>query len=206
MRIEMIRIILASASPRRREIMERMDIPFEVFCSSVVEKATQKEPAAMVQELAALKAEDVANGLLEKKNSENLIVIGADTMVFCGGNALGKPKDAADAVRILQMLSGREHEVYTGVSIILTDRKEGKKNIRFSVCTRVAVQPLTMEQILDYVATGEPMDKAGAYGIQGEFGIYIREIVGDYYNIVGLPIAKIYETLLNQGIDIKKIK
>jgi septum formation protein len=204
MRRKMNRIILASASPRRREIMERMGIPFEVFSSNVEEKVTQMEPASMVQALAAVKAEDVDSRILEKKNDENRIVIGADTMVFCGGNALGKPKDAEDAVSILQMLSGREHEVYTGVSIILTDREKGKNNIQFAVCTRVTVAPLKKEQILDYVATGEPMDKAGAYGIQGKFGIYIWGIAGDYYNIVGLPIAKIYETLLHHGIDIKK--
>lgn len=201
----MYRIILASESPRRKEIMEKMGIPFEVVSSSIEEKVSAREPTAMVQALAALKTEDVA-AKLRNKNAlqESLILIGADTMVFYDGQALGKPKDEADAVRILQMLSGHEHEVYTGVCIIISGLEKEDRKIIFSVCTKVTVMPMTQEQIADYVASGEPMGKAGAYAIQGRFGIYIKKITGDYYNVVGLPIARIYETMLHQGIDLKK--
>jgi len=219
----MYRIILASESPRRREIMETMGIEYEVMASNVIEVVTETEPAEMVQALAALKTRNIAEKLeqnietdrettkkidkkSDNKSDKDIIIIGADTMVFYLEHALGKPKDEADAIRILQLLSGHTHEVYTGVSIIINNRNGDVKNLSFAVCTKVVVHPLSIEQIEDYIATGEPMDKAGAYAIQGKFGIYIKEISGDYYNIVGFPIAKIYETLLNIGIDIKKLK
>jgi septum formation protein len=127
-------------------------------------------------------------------------------MVFYQEHALGKPKDEADALRMLQMLSDDVHEVNTGVNILIKDKEGKEESISFAVRTKVVVQPMSTEQILDYIASGEPMDKAGAYAIQGKFGIYIKEIVGDYYNVVGFPIAKIYDTLLRRGIDIKKLK
>lgn len=243
----MYRIILASESPRRREIMETMGIQYEVMASNVIEVADEEEPAEMVQALAALKTKNIVaklkqnietgqqtinlsvkelnkesikesvkesnteldkelNKEINKELDNDIIIIGADTMVFYKEHALGKPKDEADAVRILQLLSNHTHEVYTGVSIIIIDKYGEDRMLSFAVSTKVTVHPLTPEQIADYVATGEPMDKAGAYAIQGKFGIHIKEISGDYYNIVGFPIAKIYETLLNYGIDIKKIK
>ncbi|NLP35675.1 MAG: septum formation protein Maf [Clostridiales bacterium] len=202
----MYRIILASESPRRKEIMDQMGIPFETMASHVAEVVEEKEPAAMVQALAALKTKDIAMKLGDSKDRETeTIIIGADTMVFYKDNALGKPKDEEDAVRMLQMLSGDEHEVYTGVSIIINYLKKPSVTISFAVSTKVCVQSLTTGQIADYVATGEPMDKAGAYAIQGKFGIHIKEIRGDYYNIVGFPIAKIYETLLEHGINLLKL-
>lgn len=202
----MYRVILASESPRRKEIMEQMGIPFQAMGSSKAEVAAEKEPAAMVQALAALKAKDIASKIAEPKDTAaDTIIIGADTMVFFRGNALGKPKDKVDAVRMLQMLSDEEHEVYTGVNIIIHPAKGNFKSISFAVCTKVLVRALTREQIENYVATGEPMDKAGAYAIQGKFGIYIKGIHGDYYNIVGFPIAKIHEKLLEQGIDLLNI-
>jgi septum formation protein len=200
----MFRIILASESPRRKEIMETMGIPFLSVPSNVEEVVEEKEPAEMVMALAAKKVRHVAGHLPEEK--EDRIIIGADTMVFYKDHALGKPKDKEDAARMLRMLSDSVHEVFTGVHIII--RRNGYKDseISFAVCTSVTVQPLTTEQIEDYITTGEPMDKAGAYAIQGKFGIHIREISGDYYNIVGFPIAQIYAKLLEQGIDIKKLK
>jgi septum formation protein len=201
----MYRIILASESPRRKEIMETMGITYETMASNVEEVVAETDPAAMVQALAALKTNHIAAKLEQAEAiSEDRIIIGADTMVFYEEHALGKPKDEADAVRILQMLSNHTHEVYTGVSIIIKNKNGNNRSLSFAACTKVTVQPLTLEQIKDYVASGEPMDKAGAYAIQGRFGIYIKEINGDYYNVVGFPIAKIYETLLNCGIDIKK--
>lgn len=202
----MYRIILASESPRRKEILNQMGIPFEAIASNVDEVVEEKEPSAMVQALATIKTKDIANKL--SKNEEGIadtIIIGADTMVFYKDRALGKPKDKEDAVSMLQMLSNDEHEVYTGVSIRIHHSQKPLETISFAVCTKVRVQDLTIEQIMDYVETGEPMDKAGAYAIQGRFGIHIKEIQGDYYNIVGFPIAKIYETLRKYGIDLLKI-
>lgn len=198
----MYRIILASESPRRKEIMRIMGIPFETVPANIVEIAEETEPAGMVKALASIKAKAVADTL--SMESGDLIIIGADTMVFFDGHALGKPRDREDAARMLTLLSDAVHEVYTGVTIIL--RREGcDRSISFAVCTEVTVQPLTREQIDDYIATGEPMDKAGAYAIQGQFGIHIKKITGDYYNVVGFPIARIYEVLLAEGINIKKL-
>ncbi|MDD3174702.1 MAG: Maf family protein, partial [Herbinix sp.] len=193
----MYQIILASASPRRKEIMDLMGIPYNVITGDVEEITDETNPAEMVQAIARLKATSIASSL-ETKDKEygEVIVIAADTMVFYREHTLGKPKDEADAVRMLQMLSDDEHEVYTGVSIVIKNKDGKEENISLAVGTKVYVQRLTTEQIMDYIATGEPMDKAGAYAIQGKFGIYIKEIVGDYYNVVGFPIARIYETLL----------
>lgn len=201
----MVQIILASASPRRKEIMEIMGIEYKVMVANVEEVVKETVPSDMVQELAKLKTREVI-ARVPMQPAEDIILIGADTMVFYQEHALGKPKDPADAARMLQMLSDDVHEVCTGVSIIIKRADANMEEFSFSVSTKVVVQPLTEEQIADYIATGEPMDKAGAYGIQGKFGIYIKEIIGDYYNVVGFPIAQIYSTLLKKGIDLKKLK
>jgi len=201
----MYQIILASESPRRKEIMELMGIPYQVIPGNVVETSAEKTPSLMVQALAGLKTEAVASRLAENNRlNHEVIIIGADTMVFYREHALGKPKDETDALRMLEMLSDDVHEVYTGVSIYMINQEDKVEKLSFAVCTKVVVQPLTREQMTDYIATGEPMDKAGAYAIQGKFGIHIKEIIGDYYNVVGFPIAQIYSTLLSKGIDIKK--
>lgn len=203
----MYQIILASGSPRRREIMDIMGIPYQVVTGDVEESVKETQPAKMVRALAGLKSKEVADKLgAEEDGIKNKIVIGADTMVFYKEQALGKPKDEADAMRMLQMLSDDFHEVYTGVSIRIFDGTGREDSISFAACTKVFVQLMTTEQIMDYIATGEPMDKAGGYGIQGQFGIYIKEIIGDYYNVVGFPISMIYYSLLDKGIDIKKLK
>ncbi|HHT87488.1 MAG TPA: septum formation protein Maf [Clostridiales bacterium] len=207
----MYRIILASESPRRKEIMDQMGIAYETMPANVAEEASGDGPSDMVKALAKLKARNV-NIQTKKLQSgeEGLIVIGADTVVYHNGKILGKPKDREDAVKMLEALSGDIHEVYTGVCIIISrNKQEHGDNVKdeeivFSVSTKVAVNPLTREQIEDYVDTKEPFDKAGAYAIQGGFGIYIKEIHGDYYNVVGFPIARIYEELLAHGINIKK--
>lgn len=205
-RITMYQIILASASPRRKEIMEKMEIPYLVIASNVKEEVEETEPDQMVQALARLKTGAIKEeAKSETEADKDIIIIGADTMVFYKEHALGKPKDEADAAKMLEMLSDAVHEVSTGVSIIIMHRDGREEELSFSVCTRVTVSPLTEQQILDYIATGEPMDKAGAYAIQGKFGIYIKEIEGDYYNIVGFPIAEIYATMLRHGIDLKKL-
>ncbi len=199
-------VILASGSPRRKEIMEIMGIPYKVVTEDVEEITEETIPANMVQALAQLKTKAVAAKLEKVGEYEEGIIIGADTMVFYQDEALGKPKNEEDAFRMLSMLSDDVHEVYSGVSIIIKNKDGYKEYITFSVETKVTVQALTRKQINDYIATGEPMDKAGAYAIQGLFGIYIKEIKGDYYNVVGFPIAKIYECLMKKGIDIKKLK
>lgn len=199
----MYRIVLASESPRRKEIMDQMGISYVTIPSHAKEVVSETSPSDMVKALASLKARDVASRLNVK---EKFIIIGADTMVFHRGQALGKPKDRSDAIRMLKSLSDDSHEVKTGVCIIIRNNTDNieDKTLTFDVNTEVIVQPLTTKQIEDYVDTGEPMDKAGAYAIQGGFGIYIKEIHGDYYNIVGFPIAKIYEQLLSYGINIKE--
>lgn len=206
----MYSIVLASESPRRKEIMDQMGINYITIPSQVKEVAPKASPSDMVMALASLKAKDVASKLNDKqfKDNDKYIIIGADTMVFHCGQALGKPKDRSDAIRMLKSLSDDSHEVKTGVCIIIRNNIDNIEDeiLTFDVSTEVVVQSLTSQQIEDYVDTGEPMDKAGAYAIQGGFGIYIKEIHGDYYNIVGFPIAKIYEQLLSNGIDIKKLK
>ena len=184
--------------------METMGISYKVIAANVEEVTQEDKPFEMVQALAALKTEAVLQRPeIQSVDQKDIIIIGADTMVFYRGHALGKPKDEQDALRMLSMLSDNMHEVITGVSIIIRNRYGFEEKISFAVATKVVVMPLTSEQIKAYIATGEPMDKAGAYAIQGKFGIYIKEIIGDYYNIVGFPIAKIYDVLLRKGIDIK---
>lgn len=205
----MYRIILASESPRRKEIMEQMGIPFTIIPANVNESSFDDNPAILVKALASLKARNVASRLEAKQ--EDLIIIGADTLVFHKGKALGKPKDRQDAIQMLEALSDDVHEVYSGVCIIIRRYSHNHgdidiEEIAFSVCTQVVVQALNLEQIEDYVDSQEAWDKAGAYAIQGGFGIYIKKIHGDYYNVVGLPISQIYEKLLARGINIKKLK
>jgi len=206
----MYRIILASGSPRRKEIMNQMGIGFETVPSYVNEDIKESDPSKLVEALASVKAKEVAGRFADER--ENLIIIGADTVVYHKGQVLGKPKDRDDAIRMLNGLSGDIHDVYTGVAIIIRRNKSdnadinGEESIVFNVRTRVSVKLLSKEEIEDYVDSGEPYDKAGAYAIQGAFGIYIKEIQGDYYNVVGFPIARIYEELLKKGINIKKIK
>lgn len=203
----MYQIILASESPRRKEIMETMGIPYIVIPSKVKEEVEESVPDKMVQALASLKTEAIKTQARKQiPEDRNLIILGADTMVFYQEHALGKPKDEEDAARMLRMLSDDIHEVRTGVSIHIVKHSGEEESFTFAVCTKVVVNPLTEEQIRDYIATGEPMDKAGAYAIQGKFGIFIKEIDGDYYNIVGFPIAEIYASLLRHGIDIKKLE
>ena len=199
-----MRIILASASPRRRELLTQMDLTFEVIPSKGEEVITKQCPSEVVMELAGQKAGEIARQFadktegLPKKEKENggrdILVIGADTVVVKDGQILGKPKDEADAVRMLTMLQGSTHQVYTGVCLI---RRNGGQEIchSFYEATDVEFYPMSEEEIRRYVETKEPMDKAGAYGIQGKCAVYIRGIKGDYNNVVGLPVARLYHEL-----------
>ena len=194
------RIILGSASPRRRELLEQIGVEFEVKVSSKEEVYHSLEPASIVKELALMKAENVAEELEAADTQEkDLIVIGADTVVVLDGKILGKPKDEADAEQMLKALQGRVHEVYTGAAFLTYGRNGEKEVCNYAVGTRVYVNPMTETEIRTYIATGEPADKAGAYGIQGRFAAYIEKIEGDYYNVVGLPVSRVYETLKELG-------
>ena len=185
----MKRIILASASPRRRELLLQVGITPEIEPSHVKEIITSTDPEAVVMSLSKQKAEDIAS----LHAGEEAVVIGADTVVAVDGKILGKPKDRCEAVGMIAMLQGRKHQVYTGVTVI--DCGEAgqyrERETTFAERTNVEIYPMTTEQIERYVDTGEPMDKAGAYGIQGRFAAYVKGISGDYNNVVGLPVGRL---------------
>lgn len=178
-------IILASASPRRKEIFELAELSFEIVPSQVEEVITKERPEEVVIELSEQKAWDVW-----KRSDGREIVVGADTVVAYDGKILGKPKDEKEAFQMLSMLSGNTHQVYTGVTIIQNGEKKS-----FYEETKVKFYPLTEDEIQAYIKTGEPMDKAGAYGIQGKAAPFICGIEGDYYNVVGFPIARFLQEM-----------
>lgn len=185
----MKRVVLASASPRRRELLSQVGIVFETISSTAQEACTETEPAKLVEILARRKAENVAEGL-----TGEYIVIGSDTIVTKDGVVLGKPSDKEEAFRMLYSLQGAFHQVYSGVALISC--QDGKsERYCFHVMTEVEVLPMTKQQIAEYIATGDCMDKAGAYGIQGAFAEYIKGIRGDYYNVVGLPLSRLMQEL-----------
>ena len=185
------RIILASVSPRRQELLTQIGLPFEV-CPSEWEEVTDKElPEEVVQELSYHKAMEVYE---RNVTEEGTVVIGADTIVACGGQILGKPGTRERAEEMLGKLQGGTHQVYTGVAFVWKE-KGRTETAGFYECTDVRVYPMTEEEIRCYVETGEPMDKAGAYGIQGGFAAFIQGICGDYNNVVGLPVSRVYQEL-----------
>lgn len=187
-----MRILLASASPRRRELLEQIGLPFEVVVSHIEESITETEPGKVVEQLSAQKAEAVAGSLGEP---EETLVIGADTVVAADHTILGKPADAARAAEMLRLLSGRTHAVYTGVTLILLGASGETARKTFHERTEVSFYPMEEAEIRQYVATGDCMDKAGAYGIQGFCARYIRGINGDYNNVVGLPVGRLYQEI-----------
>lgn len=208
-----IKIILASASPRRKELLAQIGMDFEILVSDVEEKVTSSIPQQVVEELSAQKAyaalAQVNKGdvdipvLQENKGCEDIpllqeqeiIVIGADTVVACDGHILGKPKDAGDAERMLSLLQGREHQVYTGVTMLRRRNAKEVEKRTFSEATKVHFYAMSQEEISAYVASKDPLDKAGAYGIQGLCARYIRGIEGDYNNVVGLPVGRLYQEI-----------
>ncbi len=193
-----MKIILASGSPRRREILERLGVDFTIMVSDKEENITSDVPEEVVKELSGMKAEAVYEEA-DKSEKGDFAVIGADTVVSCDGKILGKPKDTGDAAKMLKLLSGRDHDVFTGVTVKIRQGGE-KKELVFAERTKVYVYDMLDSEILNYIATGEPMDKAGAYAIQGLFAPYIEKIEGDYYNIVGFPIAKTFQELKKMQI------
>ena len=181
-RIQKLTVVLASASPRRTELLEQGNIKHVVMPSHSEEVITSQVPSQVVDQQ------------YETKNTGDFLVIGSDTVVAADGTILGKPKDKEQAYQMISMLQGKAHQVYTGVTLLI--KKDGKKIRKtFHECSDVHVYPMSKEEIREYIATGEPMDKAGAYGIQGAFGVYICGIEGDYNTIVGLPLARVYQEM-----------
>jgi septum formation protein len=186
-------ITLASASPRRKELLIQAGFSPEIVPSSVEEKITGRAPSETAEELSRIKCLDVA----QKKRSagQRSVVLGSDTIVVLDDRILGKPKDREDACKMLRQLQERKHQVITGVTIALVEGGSILETDTFSSRTDVWVAPMSEEEILSYVETGDPMDKAGAYGIQGPFARFVEKIEGDYYTVVGLPVAAVYRHL-----------
>lgn len=191
-RVIMKQVILASASPRRREILEMLGFNVEVRPSECDENIQAASPEELVMKLSGLKCQDVAGKIVHMKGPAEKIILGADTIVVSDKGILGKPSDEADAFRMLKILSGKAHTVFTGVTII--DIETGKK-FTFAEHTEVIFYDITDEEIREYIGTGEPMDKAGAYGIQGRGAFLVKEIRGDFYTVMGLPAARVWHTL-----------
>lgn len=183
-----MKIILASGSPRRKELLDMTGLKYDVVTSYTDEDVPEgTDPAVAALELCERKALSVAR----KDGCRGNIVIGADTIVSLDGQKFGKPKDANDAFRMLSQLSDRTHTVYTGVAIVNTDMTVNK----FVESTEVHFYPLSEQQIRDYIATGEYSDKAGGYAIQGGGAVFVSGIIGDYYNVMGLPIGRLMQEI-----------
>ncbi len=204
-----MRIILASASPRRKELLAQIGLDFEVIVSNVEEKVSTNIPYKVVEELSAQKAEGV---LQEVRGTDPLIIIGSDTIVACDGQILGKPKSAEDAKNMLRLLQGRTHQVYTGVTVLYVSGGKMQQKT-FHEATDVTFYPMSEQEIATYVSANNSdgntspsgwnpehikfdcEDKAGAYGIQGFCARYIKGITGDYNNVVGLPVGRLYQEI-----------
>ena len=212
-----VRLVLASASPRRRELLSQIGLEFTVMPSTKEENAKTTEAGALVQELSRQKAVDIWEQLsggqgqnpdadqeqiseetqepnLNGKRQTELLVIGADTVVCCEGKILGKPHSREAAAEMLTALQGRSHEVYTGVTLY-----SQSETVTFFECTQVEFYPMTEVEISEYIDSKEPMDKAGAYGIQGRFAAFVSKIEGDYNSVVGLPVGRVYQELRKAG-------
>ncbi|MBR0087550.1 MAG: septum formation protein Maf [Lachnospiraceae bacterium] len=197
MNTDNIRIILASQSPRRRELLGGIGLAFEVIPSYDEEQPKETRPSRVVMELSLMKAGDVFQRRRDDPDSEKgLLVIGADTIVSLNGEILGKPKDEAEAYEMIRKLSGKDHEVFTGVTLYFYRPGMEEPRVKtFFEQTTVSFYPLTEEEIRFCVEKGEPMDKAGAYAIQGAAGRYISRIIGDINNVIGLPVPRLIQEL-----------
>lgn len=189
----MKKLFLASASPRRKELLELIGLDFEIISSNYEENLNLKNnPVEIVKNLALGKAKNVAGRV------KNGIVIGSDTVVVLKGKILGKPKHEEGAKEMLNDISGKELEIYSGVALVDT---ESDKFLTDYVVSKVRIKKLSKGEIENYVATGEPLDKAGAFGIQGKGALIVENIKGDYFNIVGLPLFKLSEMLKEFGVN-----
>ena len=186
-----MQLILASASPRRKALLSLFGIPFTVRAADIDETMDpEKPPFDEVARVSRLKALAVSRG-------EEDVVIAADTIVVCQGKVLGKPHSEAEAASMLRLLSGRDHQVMTGCTVLFGDRAE-----TFTEVTSLHFRPLSEKEILKYVQSGEPMDKAGSYGIQGGAALFCEKLEGDYYNVMGLPVCRLYETLCRTAPEV----
>jgi len=182
-------IILASKSPRRKELLELMGLNFQIITSDIEEQIPEHaSPEAVVCALAYQKAEAVA------REHPNDCVIGADTIVYLDGDILGKPHTPDRAKSFLRKMQGRQHTVYTGVAVLAN----GSKDVRYET-TKVTFAPMSNQEIDWYVSTGDPLDKAGAYGVQGPFGVFVTHLDGNYFNVIGMPLPLLYKMLLEVG-------
>lgn len=186
------KLILASCSPRRRELIKFLGLPFECISVDADESASHKNPEAAVKEIAAKKARAA---LALRKISANEIIIGADTVVVYNDKLLGKPLDDKDAENMLLSLSGKKHFVYTGVSLIYTNKEGALSELSFAEKTEVCFAEISLSDIKKYISTGNHRDKAGSYAIQDEFSVHVKGINGDYNNVVGFPVSRIYQEL-----------
>ena len=179
-----MQLILASQSPRRKELLGLFHIPFTVKVADIDEAMDPaRSPAQEVARVSRAKAEAI-------EGHADDVIIAADTIVVLGGQVLGKPKDEADAIAMLTALSGRDHQVMTGVTVL-----RGNKALTHTEITDIHFRPLSQKEIEAYVATGEPMDKAGSYGIQGGAALFAEKMHGDYYNVMGLPVCRLWQML-----------
>lgn len=183
-----MKIVLASKSPRRREILENLGLKFDIVVADADESSDIREPQRLVETLAARKGRAVLEKL--DGNDEETLIIACDTLVYADGEFLGKPRDKADAERMIRKLSGNSHSVVSGIYLCFCGRE-----VTAAAETRVIFDPLTEAEIEAYLNTSEPYDKAGAYAIQGKAGVYIKGIEGDYFNVVGLPVNLLKNTL-----------
>ena len=184
-------LILASASPRRKELLSLLGMPFTVRAADIDETMDPgKSPFDEVARVSRLKA-------LAVSREDGDVVIAADTIVVCEGKVLGKPHSEDEAVNMLRLLSGRDHQVMTGCTVLL-----GSKQETFTEVTHLHFRPLSDREIQKYVQSGEPMDKAGAYGIQGGAALFCEKLEGDYYNVMGLPVCRLYETLCRMAPEV----
>ena len=184
-------VILASQSPRRRELLGLFRIPFTVRAADIDETMDPNLPAE--QEVARVSR---AKAMVTPAKAED-VVIAADTIVVCNGKTLGKPKSKEQAVEMLTMLSGRDHQVMTGLTV-----RKGEDCRTVTEITHLHFRELSRREILDYVATGEPMDKAGAYGIQGGAALFVERLDGDYYNVMGLPVCRLWQVLAETAPEV----
>lgn len=189
-----IPIILASASPRRADLLKQAGFTFTVIPSTVKETITESTPDKIVEDLAFQKADNVYQQIKKDYTDKDFCVIGADTIVYYDHEIIGKPQNEQEAFDMLKLLSDRTHQVFTGIAIILKTNGE-KQSYLLHERTAVTFYPINDYELKEYIATGDCMDKAGAYGIQGPFAVHIKGINGDYNNVVGLPIAKLYQAM-----------
>jgi len=202
------KIVLASASPRRKMLLEQIGIEFDIWPSNKEENTAKSIPSEICVELSRIKALDTAAGIKAYNDThpdivspQDILVVGADTIVAYENEVLGKPHDENDAKRMLTLLSGKEHHVYTGVTFVFISSDGRVGEYSFYEKTGVTFYELSEDEIDKYIRTKDALDKAGSYGIQGAFAQYIKEIHGDYYNVVGLPIGRLVHELKILGVN-----